>query len=111
MKTLKNFVQLIGNLGQDVELREFDSGTKKATFSLATHDYYTDKNGEKVEKTEWHNIVAWGKPAEWMNESLKKGDHVLIQGQITYRKYEDQSGNTKYITEINTNEFMKITKS
>ena len=108
MKTLKNFVQLIGNLGQDVELREFDSGSKKANFTLATHESYKDKNGEKVEKTEWHNIVAWGKPAEWMKDSLKKGDQVMIQGQINYRKYEDKEGITRYITEINTNEFLKI---
>ncbi|HHH53456.1 MAG TPA: single-stranded DNA-binding protein [Bacteroidetes bacterium] len=108
MKTLKNFVQLIGNLGQDVELREFDSGSKKASFTLATNEGYTDKNGEKVEKTEWHNIVAWGKPAEWMKNSLKKGDQVMIQGQINYRKYEDKEGIVRYITEINTNDFLKI---
>ena len=111
MKTLKNFVQLLGNLGQDVELREFDSGSKKANFTLATHESYTDKNGEKVEKTEWHNVIAWGKTAEWMKESLAKGDLVLIQGQITYRKYEDHSGNTRYITEINANDFFKIIKN
>jgi single-strand DNA-binding protein len=111
MKTLKNYVQLIGNLGQDVELKEFESGTKKANFTFATHDYYTDKNGEKQEITQWHNIIAWGKIAEGINESLSKGDNVILQGQLTYRKYEDKSGNTKYITEIKTNEFLKISKN
>ena len=111
MKTLKNYVQLIGNLGQNVELKEFDSGTKKVNFTLATHDYYTDKNGEKIENTEWHSIVAWGKIADWMNESLNKGDQVILQGKLTYRKYEDKSGNTKYMTEIIATEFIKTSKS
>jgi len=111
MKTLRNFVQLIGNLGQDVELKEFNSGTKKASFSLATNEFYTDNNGEKVEKTEWHNVVAWGKLAEVMTDHLSKGDQVIIQGKITYRKYDDANGNTKYITEIIAGDFMKLSKS
>jgi len=111
MKTLKNTVQLIGNLGQDVEYREFDSGNTKANFTLATHDYYTDKNGEKIENTEWHNIVAWGNLAKWINEDLKKGDYILLKGKLTYRKYDDASGNTKYITEIVVAEFMNLSKN
>ncbi len=111
MKTLKNYVQLIGNLGQDVELREFDNGRKKASFTLATNDFYTDKNGEKVEKTEWHNIGAWGKLADILTDHIGKGDQVLIQGKLTHRKYEDNSGQVKYFTEIIANEFMKINKN
>jgi len=110
MKTLKNNVQLIGNLGQDIEFREFDTGNTKTNFSLATHDYYTNKEGEKSEDTQWHNIVAWGKLAVWMSESLKKGDHVLVKGKLTYRKYIDQTGNTKYMTEIVASEFMKLSE-
>ena len=109
MKNLRNSVQLIGNLGQDVELREFETG-KKASFTLATHDYYTDKNGEKQEKTEWHNIVAWSNLAQWMNDRLSKGDRVLIQGKLTYRKYDDKDGNTKYITEIVASDFINLNK-
>ena len=110
MRNLTNSVQLIGNLGQDVELREFDSGKKRASFTLATHDYYTDKNGEKQEKTEWHNIVAWANLAEWLSDRLSKGDHVLIQGKITYRKYVDKEGETKYTTEIVASDFMNLIK-
>lgn len=110
MKNLKNNVQLIGNLGQDVDLKEFDSGNKKASFTIATHDYYTDKNGEKQEKVEWHTIVAWGDQAEWMSNSLSKGDYVLIQGKLTYRTYENKSGNTKYVTEIVVSEFITLNK-
>jgi len=110
MKTLRNYVQLIGNLGQDIELKEFDSGNKKASFSLATTDTYTNKDGEKTDSTQWHNIIAWGKLAGWMSDSISKGDQVLIQGKITHRKYEDNNGITKYFTEIVTSEFMKITK-
>ena len=111
MKTLKNHVQLIGNLGQDVELREFDNGSKKANFTLATSEKYTDKNGEKIEDTQWHNITAWGKIATWINDSLAKGDYVMIQGKLTHRKYEDKDGNTKYFTEIIAGEFMKLNKN
>ncbi len=111
MKTLKNHVQLIGNLGQDVELREFNNGLKKASFTMATSDYYNDKNGEKVEKTEWHTIVAWGKLADIFTDHLGKGDRVLIHGKLTHRKYENETGQTKYFTEIVANEFMKLSKN
>jgi len=111
MKTLKNYVQLIGNLGQDVELKEFDNGNKKASFTLATSDNFIDKNGEKIENTQWHNIVAWGNLANWMTDSLGKGDQVMIQGKLTHRKYTDKNGDTKYFTEIVSSDFMKITKN
>ena len=63
MRAIKNSVQLIGNLGRDVEIVTFDSGSKKATFTMATTEIFTNKNGEKSEDTQWHNIVAWGKTA------------------------------------------------
>ncbi len=111
MKTLKNYVQLIGNLGQDVELREFDSGKKKASFSVATSEQFTKDNGEKTEITQWHNVSVWGKLANIVNDSLSKGDQVLIQGKLTHRKYEDSNGNTKYFTEVVASEFMKINRN
>ncbi len=111
MKTLKNYVQLIGNIGQDVELREFNSGSQKANFSLATSENFTNKNGEKTESTQWHKVVAWGKLANLVSDSLSKGDQVLIQGKLTHRKYEDNNGNTKYFTEIVASEFLKITRN
>lgn len=100
----------MGNLGQDVELKEFESGKKKASFSLAINDYFTSNNGQKTEKTEWHNIVAWGNLAEKMTDTLGKGDQVIIQGSITNRKYEDNTGTTRYITEIVAGDYVKISR-
>ena len=111
MKTLKNYVQLIGNLGQDVELREFDNGNKKANFSIATSEHFTNKDGDKKELVQWHSVIAWGKLANLITDSVGKGDEVLIQGKLTHRKYEDNNGIIKYFTEVIASEFMKITKS
>ncbi len=108
MKTLRNYVQLIGNLGQDVELTQFETGTKVAKFTMATHDYYKGKNGEKKENTQWHNIIAWGKLAELCEDNLAKGDHVILKGQLTYRSYEDKNGNKRQVTEVILSEFIKI---
>jgi single-strand DNA-binding protein len=108
---LKNNVQLIGHLGKDVALTVFDNGNKKASLSLATNEYYTDKNGEKAKQTEWHNLVAWGKTAELMASSLSKGNEVAVYGKISSRTYEDKEGTTKYITEILVNDFYRIAKS
>ncbi len=108
MNTLRNHVQLLGNLGRDVEFSTFDSGTKKASFTLATSEYYKNNAGEKVQETQWHNIVAWGKNAEFMNKSLSKGSKVLIKGKLVSRSYEDKSGNKRYITEVLANEFVGL---
>jgi single-strand DNA-binding protein len=109
MNSLRNNVQLIGRLGNDPELRTFESGSKKTTFSLATSDSFTNQKGEKVENTEWHNIVVWGKAAELIEEYCKKGNEIAIQGKLTNRKYE-KDGITKYITEINLSEFHLMSK-
>ena len=110
MRAIRNSVQLIGNLGRDVEIMTFDSGNKKASFTLATSEYYTNKNGEKSQDTQWHNIVAWGKTADLMSNLLEKGNQVLIKGKLVNRSYEDKEGNTRYISEIIASEFMKLTK-
>ena len=73
MNTLKNSVQLIGNLGKEIELKKFDSGSQKIVFPLAINNYYKNNQGEKVQETQWHNIVAWGKLAERMSSFLAKG--------------------------------------
>ena len=109
--SIKNSVQLIGNMGKDVLLTTFDNGNKKAVIVLATNDYYTNNKGEQVKQTEWHNLVAWGKTAELMAETLNKGSVVAIQGKLTNRSYTDKDGQTKYITEIIVNEFYKIAHS
>ena len=111
MKNLRNQVQLIGRLGQEVTLTTFDSGNKKAHFSIATDDSYKDADGNKVERTDWHNIVAWGKTAELMEQLLVKGNEVLIQGKLSSRSYEDKNGVKRYITEVVADTFMKLTKA
>jgi single-strand DNA-binding protein len=94
---------LIGHLGADPELRHTQSGTAVATFSLATTERYTDKSGERQERTEWHRIVAWARLGEICNQYLKKGKQVYIEGRIQTRQWEDQSGNKRYTTEIVAN--------
>ncbi|RZS99889.1 single-stranded DNA-binding protein [Aquimarina brevivitae] len=108
MKTLKNKVQLIGNLGQDPEVITLDSGKKLAKFSIATNDYYYNKQGEKIQDTQWHNIVAWGKTADIIETYVNKGQEVAIEGKLTSRSYDDNEGNKRYITEIVCNELLML---
>ncbi|MFH6982591.1 single-stranded DNA-binding protein [Marinoscillum sp. 108] len=109
MTTLKNSVQLIGRLGNDPQVRTFDSGKKMATFSLATNETYLNAKGEKVEDTQWHNIVIWGKKADIAEKYLKKGSEVAVQGKLINRSYES-NGEKKYITEISLNELLMMDK-
>ena len=111
MNNLKNSVQLIGNLGRDVELKEIANGSKVAKFTLATNDYYKNNKGELVKETQWHSIVAWGKTAELMAKVLKKGSNVVLQGKLVHRTYEDKEGNIKYTSEVKVNEFINMTKA
>lgn len=106
MSSVRNSVLLIGHLGKDVEVKEFDSGSSKASFSLATNDFYKNSKGEKVQETQWHNIVAWGKLGENMGKFLSKGSEVLVKGKLVSRNYNDKEGNTKYITEVVANDFL-----
>lgn len=108
MKSLKNSVYLIGNLGAAPEVKNLDKGKKLALFSLATSDNYKNQKGELEKNTQWHRIVAWGKLAEIIEKYLEKGSEIAVQGQITYRKYEDKSGQTKFTTEIVANEMMML---
>ena len=96
-----NKVILIGNLGADPEIRYTPSGTAVANFSLATKEQWTNKNGEKGERTEWHRIVAWARLGEICGEYLHKGSQVYIEGRIQTRAWEDRDGNKRYTTEIN----------
>ena len=95
-----NKVILIGNLGKDPEVKYLDSGVAVANFSLATTESYKNKEGERVNQTEWHNIVLWRGLAEVAEKWLKKGSSVYIEGKIKTRKWEDKDGNTRYNTEI-----------
>lgn len=100
MNSLKNRVQLIGNLGQDPETKTLESGKKVTHFTLATNDDFKNADGQKVSETTWHNIVAWNGLADIAGKYLKKGRQVAVEGKIVYRSYEDKKGVTKYITEI-----------
>jgi single-strand DNA-binding protein len=95
-----NKVLLIGNLGADPELRYTNTGTAVANFRIATNEVWTDKNGEKQERTEWHQIVVWGKQGENCGKYLKKGRPVFVEGRLQTRSWEDQSGNKRYTTEV-----------
>ena len=100
-----NKVILVGGLGRDPELRYTSGGQAVATFPLATTERWNDKNGQRQDRTEWHNIVIWGKPAEIANQYLKKGSQVYLEGKITTRSWDDKEGNKKYTTEIVVNSF------
>jgi single-strand DNA-binding protein len=108
MNALKNRVQLIGNLGNDPEIKEFDGGKTKARFSMATSEVYKNDKGEKITETQWHNIVAWNGIAKIVEKLLKKGSEVAIEGKLTTRSWDDKEGNKHYITEIVANEILLL---
>jgi len=100
-----NKVMLIGNVGRDPETKITTTGTKKVSFSLATSQKYKDVAGEYKEKTQWHKIVCWGKLGDLVEKLVFKGSSLFIEGEITYRKWEDLNGVQKTVTEINGNNF------
>jgi single-strand DNA-binding protein len=95
-----NKAMLIGNVGQDPEIRTIPSGARVAQFSVATSRRWNDKSGQQQEKTEWHRIVVWEKLVEIIERYVKKGDRIYVEGEIEYRQYQDKDGVTKYMTEI-----------
>ena len=108
MSTLRNKVQLIGNLGNAPEIITLESGKKLAKFSLATNENYKNAKREKVTDTQWHNIVAWNKTAEIIEKYLEKGKEVAIEGKLTSRSYETKEGDKRYVTEIVCNELLML---
>jgi single-strand DNA-binding protein len=94
-----NSVKLVGNVGREVNVREFEGG-KMATFSLATSETYLNRNQEEVTSTAWHNVVAWGKLAQQCEQLLSKGKFVSVEGKINYRQYQNREDQTVRITEI-----------
>jgi len=108
MNTLRNKVQLIGNLGKDAEVVNLDSGKKLVKFSIATNEVYRNAKGEKITDTQWHNVVAWNKTAEIIENYTSKGSEIAIEGKLTTRSYEAADGSKKYITEIVCNEVLLL---
>jgi single-strand DNA-binding protein len=110
MNTLRNKVQLIGRLGQDPEIVNFENGNKMAKFSLATDDSYKDKNGQKIERAYWHNIIVKGGLVKVVENYVTKGQEVAIEGKLTNRSWEDKDGNKRYTTEVVCNELLMLGK-
>lgn len=106
--SLRNKITLIGHTGKEVEVINFDNGTLKANVSLATSDHYTNAKGEKVEETQWHNLVAYGKTAEILQKYAPKGKELAVEGKLTYRSYDDKDGVKRYITEIRVDEILLL---
>ncbi len=108
MSTLRNKVQLIGNVGNDPQITKLENGKKVGRFSLATNESYRTAKGEKVEKTDWHNVVVWGRPVEVIERYVTKGKQIAIEGKLTTRSYTDKDGNERQITEIVASEFVLL---
>ena len=110
MNALKNKVQLIGNLGMDPEVLTLENGNKLARFSIATSETYKNQKGEKVEEVQWHNIVAWGKTAEIVENYVTKGKQIAVEGKLIHRSYETKEGDKRYITEVKCNKLLLLGK-
>jgi len=110
MSALRNKVQLIGNLGNDPEIVNLETGKMLAKFTLATNESYKNNKGEKITDTQWHNVIAWGKTAEIIEKYVTKGKEVAIEGKLTSRSYETKEGDKRYITEIVCNELLLLGK-
>ena len=106
MNALRNRVQLIGRLGNKVEVKRLDNGKCVANVSLATNEVYKNQKGERVEETTWHNLVIWGKPAEILEKYTDKGSEIGLEGKLANRSYEDKDGIKRYVTEVIVNEVL-----
>ena len=109
MNGMKNRVQLIGNVGNDPEVKTLENGTKLAHLNIATTERYKNDKGEKVEQTEWHRVTAWGKTAEIIEKYVVKGKEVAVEGKLTHRSY-DKNGEKKFVTEVIVNEILLLSR-
>lgn len=109
MNSLRNKVQLIGNVGNDPETVELEGGSKLVKFSMATNETYKNNKGEKVTDTEWHNIVSWGRTAEFVENYVTKGKHIAIEGRLQTRSYQNKEEETRYATEVVAKEILFLT--
>ncbi|MGV0921720.1 single-stranded DNA-binding protein [Empedobacter falsenii] len=108
MSTLRNKVQLIGNVGSNPEVKTLENENKLAKFSLATNESYTNSKGEKVQQTTWHNLVAYGPIVNVIEKHVEKGKQLAVEGKLTYRDYQDKDGQQKTITEIIIDEIVLL---
>mgnify|MGYP006291907817 CR=1 FL=1 len=110
MNALRNNVRLIGHLGDDPKVKKLESGKKVANFTLATNEIYRDANGQKQTETTWHRLVAWEKQAEILENYVKKGSEIAIEGKLTNRSFDGKNGEKQYITEIIVNSILLLDK-
>ena len=108
MSTLKNHVQLIGNVGQEPTITNLESGKKVVRFSIATNEHYKNNKGEKVQSTDWHTVVAWGKTAQIIENYVGKGKEIALTGKLRTRSYTTDDGNQRYVTEVEANEILLL---
>lgn len=109
--TLRNRVQLVGNLGSDPELKTTENGRKLARFSLATNENYQDSQGNWQTDTQWHNIVVWGKTAEQIADKLKKGHEIMVEGKLSHRSWKDNEGQERRSTDVIMSSFLSFQKN
>lgn len=107
---IRNQVQLIGFVGNAPEIKELSNNKSLAKFSIATQESYKDKNGNWVNKTDWHQVVAWGPSANRVEKLLDKGTEVALQGKLATRQWEDKNGESRYTTEVILNDFTLVGK-
>lgn len=108
MNKISNTVRLIGNCGFDPEVRELAKGRKVARISVATHETYTNGEGEKVTDTQWHTVVAWGQTADALQRLVRKGSGIALEGRLVHRSYQAKDGLKRYVTEIVLNDFRLV---
>lgn len=108
MSTLKNKVQLIGNVGGEPTITNLENGKKVARLSLATNENYKNSQGEKQTDTNWHTVIAWGKTAGIIEKYVTKGKEIAIEGKLSTRSYEDKDGNKRYVTEVIASEILLL---
>lgn len=108
MNALRNKVQLIGHVGNDPEIKNFETGKKLANLTVATNETYKNEKGEKVEETQWHRVTAWGRTAELIEKYVTKGKEIVIEGKLVHRSYDDKNGEKRYTTEVVVNELLLL---
>jgi len=108
MRSIRNTVHLIGNVGMNPEVRVLNNGKKMARIRLATTERYRNSEGKLMRETQWHTIIAWGNLATIIERYLNKGREIAVDGRIIYRSYEDRNGNMRYITEIIANDIVLL---
>ena len=108
MNSLKNKVQLIGNLGQNPEIISFENGNKLAKLVMATNESYKDLKGERITNTQWHNLIAWGKTADIIEKYLKKGQEIAIEGKLIHESFEGKDGIKRQASKVQISELVMI---